>query len=164
MPVELYETLFILDSTKLSAEPDAVKAQLHATLERYGAEILVSRPWDDRKLTYPIKKQKKGAYHAIYYKVESTKQREIERDYSINESVLRLLTSHIDPKWADAMMDVAKNDTAAAFALRGMHDEVAPGEGVSPNLADGLPMGEAVAAATGGRRPHRRDAGPEKPE
>lgn len=164
MPVELYETLFLLDSTKLSAEPDAVRGGLQATLEKHGAAIEVTRPWDDRKLAYPIKKQKKGSYHIIYYKVDSRKQAEIDRDLKLNENILRYMTAHIDAKWAEAVMDVAKNDTAAAFALRGMHDEVAPGEGVSPNLADGLPMGEAVAAATGGRRPHRRDAGPEKPE
>lgn len=164
MPVELYETLFLLDSTKLAAEPDAVRGGLHATLEKHGGAVEVSRPWDDRKLAYPIKKQKKGSYHIVYYKMESRRQGELDRDLKLNENILRYMTVHVDPKWAEAIMDVAKNDTAAAFALRGMHDEAAPGEGVSPNLADGLPMGEAVAAATGGRRPQRRDAGPEKPE
>ena len=157
MPVELYETLFILDSTKLSSEPDAVKSQLHTTLERYGAEIIVSRPWDDRKLMYPIKKQKKGAYHAIYYNVESTKQRDIERDFAINESVLRLMTSHIDPKWAEAIMDVAKNDTGLAFAIRGMQEE-ASSDGLMPNLDGGM-EGEAFTAAGGGRGRGRREYG-----
>ncbi|OWK40764.1 30S ribosomal protein S6 [Fimbriiglobus ruber] len=149
MSVELYETLFLLDSTKLSTDPDGVKGQLHTTLERYGAEIVVSRPWDDRKLAYPIKKQKKGAFHIVYYKMDSLKQRELERDLAINESVLRQMTLNVDPKWAEAILDVAKNDTGAAFAVRGMQDETAPTD-VTPNLGDGVEMDGIPAGISGG--------------
>ena len=162
MPVQVYETLFILDSTKHATDVEASKTALHATIERYGGTIDVSRPWDDRKLTYPIKKHKKGSYHIVYYRIESTKQAEMERDYRLNETILRHMTSAIDPKWVDAVMDVAKNDHAPAFAIRGLQDESAPMD-ISPNLGEGLPEGEAVTAATGGRRPPRREMA-EKPE
>ena len=156
MPVELYETLFMLDSTRLASEPDAVRSQLHTTLERYGAQIEVSRPWDDsRKLAYTIKKQKKASYHIVYYRLDSLKQRDLERDYAINESVLRLLTTRVEEKWADTLLDVAKNDNSPAFAVRGMQEEAGIGD-VTPNLGDNM-EGEAFAAATGGRRPPRRD-------
>ena len=157
MPVETYETLFLLDSTKLSADPDGVRGHLHGTLERYGGEVLVSRPWDDRKLAYPIQKQKKGAYHIVYYRIESVKQADIERDLKLNETILRHMTLHVDPKWAETILDVARNDTAAGFALRGMQEEAGP-DNVTPNLGEGQEAGEAVAAATGGRRPPRRAA------
>jgi len=160
MPVELYESLFLLDSAKLAAEPDAVKAQLAATLEKHGGKIEVARPWDDRKLAYPIKKQKKGSYYIVYYRMESRKQHDLDRDLKLNENILRYLTSHIDPKWVDAFMDSAKNDTAPAFAIRGLQDESASTD-ISPNLGEGM-EGEAVAAATAARRPRRDMA--EKPE
>ena len=47
MPVNTYETLFLLDSNKLAAEPDAVKGALHAAVERHGGRVEVGRPWDD---------------------------------------------------------------------------------------------------------------------
>jgi small subunit ribosomal protein S6 len=162
MPVQLYETLFLLDSAKLAAEPDAVKGQLHALLEKYGGQIEVGRPWDDRKLSYPIKKQKKGSYYIVYYRLDSLKQADIERDLKLNENLLRHMTLAIDPKWADAVMDVARNDHAAAFAIRGMQEEVSPTD-ANPTLGENVPEGEAVAAATGGRRPRREPVG-EKPE
>jgi small subunit ribosomal protein S6 len=162
MPVQLYETLFLLDATKLSADPDGVRGQLQTTLEKHGAQIEVSRPWDDRKLAYPIQKQKKGSYHIVYYHMDSRKQLEFERDLKLNENLLRHMTLMVDPKWAEAVMDVARNDHSAGFALRGMQDEAVPSD-VSPNLAEGLPEGEAVTAATGGRRP-RREPAMEKPE
>lgn len=161
MSIQLYETMFLFDSAKLAADPDAVRAQVVHGLEKHAAEIVVTRPWDDRKLAYPIHKQKKGAYHIVYYRLESTKQAEIEQDLRLNENLLRHLTLVIDPKWAEAALDVAKNDTAAAFAIRGMQEEVAPGD-ISPNMGEGMPEGEAVAAANAARRPRRE--GPEKPE
>ena len=161
MPIELYETLFMLDSTRYASDADAIKGQLHTTLERYGSEIVVSRMWDDRKLFYAIRKQKKAVFHIVYYKCESTKQREIERDFAINESVMRLLTSHVDPKWAETILDIARNDTAPGFALRGLQDDNA-GDNVTPNLGEDF-QGEAFTAAGAGRR--RRDpVTPEKPE
>ncbi len=163
MPVELYETLFMLDSNRLASEPDAVRGQVHATLERYGAAIEISRPWDDsRKLAYTIKKQKKASYHIVYYRLDTSKQRDLERDFAINESVLRLLTTHVDPKWADLLLDVAKNDNSPAFAVRGMQEEAGIGD-VTPNLGENM-EGEAFAAATGGRRPPPRRDADAKPE
>jgi hypothetical protein len=56
---------------------------------------------------------------------------------------------------------VAKNDTAPAFAIRGLQDEAGSAD-INPNLGEGMPEGEAVAAATAARRPRRDMA--EKPE
>lgn len=166
MPVQLYETLFLIDSTKLAGEPDVVRGTLHASIEKVGGKIEVTRPWDDRKLTYPIQKQKKGSYHIIYYRLESRQQSELEREFKLNENLLRWMTIHIPAKWEGAMLDVAHNDHGAAFALRGIQDEPSPTDGTPTlNLGEGgLPMGEAVAAATGGRRPRPPRDLAEKPE
>jgi small subunit ribosomal protein S6 len=162
MPVQLYETLFLLDSNKLSADADGVRNHLQAGLEKYGAEIVISRPWDDRKLSYPIKNQKKGAYHNIYYRMDSLKQLPLEADLKLNEVVLRHLTLAVDPKWSEVVLDAARNDTSPAFAVRGMQEEAGPMD-VNPNLPEGgIPEGEAVTAATAARRPRREMA--EKPE
>jgi small subunit ribosomal protein S6 len=127
MANKLYETLFLIDPTKVSADAESVKQQLHTLIERHGGHIEVSRPWDyNHKLSYPIGKQKKGSYHIIYYTFESTKQAELERDFALQEGlILRQLTTRIDPKWQEEIMKVAREDGGAAFALRGMHDEAA---------------------------------------
>jgi small subunit ribosomal protein S6 len=165
MTVRLYETLFLLDSTKVATDGDGSRNQVHALLEKHGGEILVSRPWDEnRKLAYPIKKQKKGYYYAVYYKVNTAKLIDMERDFAINEVILRQLTSVIEPKWEEAIMEVARNDHSPAFSLRSMQDEAAPTD-ITPNLP-GSPPAEANGAA--GDRP-RVPRGPrremaEKPE
>ena len=155
MPIETYETLFLLDATRLASDADEVKSSVRNVLERYGAEILVERPWDDRKLIYPIKKQKKGTFHIFYYKLESTKQKEIDTDMRINDNVLRYLTVKLDPKWTEMILEVAYNEQSSGFALRGLQEEANAGD-VTPNLGEVPDAGEAVTAAVGGRRPPRR--------
>lgn len=157
MPNVTYETMFLLDPNKVSTDADGTKNQIHHILERHGATIVVSRPWDyNHKLAYPIGKQKKGAFHIIYYTMESTKQAELERDFALQEGlILRQLTLKVDPKWLEMTLQIAKEDTGNGFAIRGMKDEAAvttdPGAIGDPSLM-GIDMGEGGGGDRGGHR------------
>lgn len=166
MPTTLYETLFALDNTKVSVDAEAAKTQLHHLIEKYGGEIVVARSWDENgKLAFPIQKQKKAFFYILYYKLESIKHSELEVDYKINENILRYLTSRIDPKLQDVMLDIARNEQGSRFAYKAMKDEGQPtGEGIVSN--DPLSRGEEIPnlnpdAGPPRRRGPRRD---EKPE
>ena len=126
MPVHTYETLFLLDATKVAADADGVKQQVHHILERHGATITISREWNyNQKLAYPISKQKKGAFHIVYYTMESTHQMALERDIKLAEGVIiRQLTLNIDPKWQDTILGIARDEHGKEFAVRGMQEEV----------------------------------------
>src|SRR5262245_1003696 len=108
MAVNHYECLLLLDSTKTSGNMDNAKTQLHAVLEKYGAEILASRPWDDRRLAYPIRGHKKGQYYLIFFKADSLKITEMEHDFRLSELILRHMVSNIDPKWVNELLEVAQ--------------------------------------------------------
>ena len=166
MASRLYETLFLLDPTKAAADAEAARTALHTLIEKHGGEILVSRPWDEnRKLAYPVEKQKKGYYYILYYRMESTRQAGMETDLRIVELVLRHLTSVIDVKWEDTLLESARNDTGVGFAVRGMQDETAPTD-ITPNLAGapaGTEGGDTDQAAAAPRRGPRREFA-EKPE
>ena len=169
MAIQTYETLFLLDPTKVSADADGVKTQIHHIIERHGGHVDISRPWDyNHKLTYPIGKQKKGSFHIVYYTFESTKQSELERDFALQEGlILRQLTSKLDPKWKEEILKVAREDASNGFALRGMQDEQAVqtdpaaigGEGGIPGEEGGPPP-----PREGGGGPRRRREMAEKPE
>jgi small subunit ribosomal protein S6 len=165
MPVHKYETMFLLDATKVAADADAIKQQVHHILERHGAAIEVSREWNyNQKLAYPIAKQKKGAFHIVYYTMESTKQVELERDFKLAEGViLRTMTTNIDPKWHDAIMGVARDDHGKEFAVRGMQEEasVTTDPSAIGDLGMGMSMDEGHGHG-GPRRGRRPDAGDKK--
>jgi ribosomal protein S6 len=165
MPVQNYETLFLLDAAKVSSDAEGVKNQLHHLLERHGGQVLISREWNyNQKLAYPITKQKKGAFHIIYYTLESTKQAELERDFALAEGViLRQMTLKLDPKWQDAILGVARDEGGKEFAVRGMQDEAAVT--TDPAAIGGEPIaGEGEPAGAGGPRRGRRHEMAEKPE
>jgi len=156
MPVNSYECLFLLDPTK-TGDMDSVKAGLHGTLEKYGAEIVVSRKWDDRKLAYPVRGHKKGIYHLAYFKVDSRKMLEIEQDFRISEVILRHMVSAIDPKWEEEMQAVARDEHRMALQI--MHEEApegGSGPGPAPVGEPGVPGEAAVGGEEGGERPRGR--------
>jgi small subunit ribosomal protein S6 len=153
MPVKSYECLFLLDPTKTATDMEGVKGNLHQIIEKYGAQILASRKWDDRKLAYPIRGHKKGIFHLIYFKCDSLKIAEMDIDFRINEYILRHMVSLIDPKWEQEMLAVAKDDQRMALQL--MHEE-SPEGGASPGAAVGVPGEEGIPTEDMGEgRPRR---------
>lgn len=117
MPVNSYECLILLDPTKVTTDIEPAKAHVHAILEKYGAQIQVSRKWDDRKLAYPIDGHKKGLYYLVFFKVDSLKVTEIEHDLRLSELVLRHMVTLVDPKWEEDLLSVAKDETKFGLQL-----------------------------------------------
>ena len=149
MPANVYECLFLLDTAKVAGDiPNAAK-QLHALLERNHAEILASRPWDERRLAYPIKSHKKGLYYLTYFKSDGKNLANFEHDCALNEMILRTLILSIDPKLVDIMLQLARDEHPPVLQTV---NEPPPGE-------EPLPGEEERGPRRGGRRP---PAGEEK--
>lgn len=115
MAENVYECMFLLDPTKVAGDVPGAAQQLHAVLERNQAEILASRPWDERRLAFPIGSHKKGLYYLTYFKANSQRLIEIERDFALNETVLRSLVLKVDPKLVDTMLTLARDEHALAL-------------------------------------------------
>jgi small subunit ribosomal protein S6 len=115
MAANVYECMFLLDTTKVAGDVPAAEKQLRTLLEKSHAEVLVARPWDERRLAYPIKKQKKGLYFLTYFSTEGKNLPNIEHDCALNESILRMMILKIDPKLVDTMLSLAKGEHAVAL-------------------------------------------------
>lgn len=115
MPANVYECMFLLDTNKVAGDvPNAAK-QLHALLERNHAEMLASRPWDERRLAYSISGHKKGLYYLTYFRSEGKNIVGIERDCALTELILRTLILKVDPKHVDIMLQLARDEHAVAL-------------------------------------------------
>ena len=51
--------MFLLDTNKVSNDVPAAVQKLHAMLEKNHAEILASRPWDERRWPTPSRTTKR---------------------------------------------------------------------------------------------------------
>lgn len=107
--------MFLLDTNKVSNDVPAAVQKLHAMLERNHAEILASRPWDERRLAYPIKNHKKGLYYLTYFRTEGKNVVGIERDSALNEAIIRMLVIHVDEKLVEPMLAMARDEHAVAL-------------------------------------------------
>src|SRR3984893_14189664 len=115
MAANIYECMFLLDTTKVGGDVPAADKQLRSLLEKNHAEVLVSRPWDERRLAYPIKNQKKGLYYLTYFSSEGKNLPNIEHDCALSDIILRMMILKIDPKLVVTMLALAKVENAVAL-------------------------------------------------
>jgi small subunit ribosomal protein S6 len=165
MPANVYECMFLLDTNKVAGDTGAVQKQLHGILERNQAEVLASRPWDDRRLSYPIKGHKKGLYYLTYFRTDGKNLDTIERDFALNETILRTLILHVDPKLAEHLLALAAEPGPVAYQTvrEAPPDEEAAlrGEGRGEGREGGRDGGRDGDGDRGG--PPRGPRGPRRP-
>ena len=115
MASNVYEALIMLDTSKVAGDLPTAQQQLHTIMERNKAEVLASRPWDERRLTYPIRGQKKALYYLLYVRTNGEHLDAIEHDLKLNESVLRTMVLRIEPKLEETMLQIARDPHAMAL-------------------------------------------------
>jgi small subunit ribosomal protein S6 len=150
MPANVYECMFLLDTNKVAGDVAAAAQQIRGILERNQAEMLASRPWDERRLAYPVNGHKKGLYYLTYFRMDGKNLLNVERDLALNEMVLRSLFLRIDPKHVETLLAIARDEHALAL-------QVAP----EPS-GDGVESGQEDGEMHGGPRRGRRHADEDK--
>ena len=86
-----YETMFIVKPTLTEEETQAQIALVKSTIEKTGGEIKAIDDMGSRKLAYEIQKNKRGYYYVCYFTAPTEAILEIERNYRINENILRFI-------------------------------------------------------------------------
>jgi small subunit ribosomal protein S6 len=124
MAANVYECMFLLDTSKVAGDVAAADKAVRTILEKNHAEVLVSRPWDERRLSYPIGNQKKGLYFLTYFSAEGKCLTGIDHDCKLSELIMRQLVIRIYPKMVETMLSLAKGEHAVA--LHNMQEEPDP--------------------------------------
>jgi small subunit ribosomal protein S6 len=101
--------MFILDSNRFGRDPDAVAKGIPVLIEKLGGEMLVSRLWEERKLAYPIKGQRKGTYWLTYFRLETGRVGDLRRQCQIADDILRVLFVKVEPRIVDTLVAHAKS-------------------------------------------------------
>ena len=99
-----YETIFVINPDLSEEDTTQVIEKFTGILVKEGAEILKTDIWGRRRLAYMVKKFSKGFYVLVEYGAPSSAVMEMERNFKIDEKVIRFLT-------------VKKGDTFDAEAL-----------------------------------------------
>jgi len=122
LSVQTYEAMFLLDSTRASANWDESVAQVHEILTRQKAEIVATRQWDERKLAYAVDGHRKGTYLLTYFKVDSLAMPAINHDCRLNELILREMILKVPAKLVEPLIQAAMNSTPSVEDERAEED------------------------------------------
>jgi small subunit ribosomal protein S6 len=92
----LYEHVVIARQDISAQQAEALNDQLKHLIEDQGGHIAKIEYWGLRNLTYRIKKNRKGHYSLLAIDAPAAAVKEMERQLSINEDVLRTLTIRVE--------------------------------------------------------------------
>ena len=104
----LYEAMVIFDSNRFARDRAALPSEVEQSIGDAGGEVLVSRLWEDRRLAYPIKGQRRGTYWLIYFRSPGSILSPLNRAWEINDSILRHLVLKVHPHLAEAVLEHAQ--------------------------------------------------------
>lgn len=132
MAQNVYECMFIFNANAYNRNPAGVAKAVEDLVSSIGGEMLASRLWNEQKLAYPIKGNRKGAYWLTYFRAESTEMSKFNRGCQLNESILRHLSIKLDPRLVDPMVAVAQGKAPTAAAEEANEgEEKKPAEAVA---------------------------------
>ena len=111
-----YETMFIVKPTLTEEETQTQIATVKANIEKNGGEIVSVEDIGSRELAYEIKKNKRGYYYVIYFTAPTDAILELERNYRINENILRFIFVKYESKqevaqWTKMSAEAAKKES-----------------------------------------------------
>jgi small subunit ribosomal protein S6 len=112
-----YEGMFLLDTNKYAANPQGVTGEVLAILERVGAKVLATRPWQDGKLAYAIDGNRKGLHFLVYFSMDSLHLTEVDRLVKFNETILRHMVIKLPVALIEPMLAMAtgKGEVVTTF-------------------------------------------------
>ena len=104
----VYEAMIIFDSNRYARERAGLPAEIEKMIQAGAGEVLVSRLWEERRLAYAINGQRKGTYWLIYFRGPSSMLTALNREWEINEGILRHLVLKVHPHLVDVVLEHAK--------------------------------------------------------
>ena len=91
-----YEHVVIARQDISPQQAEALNEQMKALIEENGGHIAKIEYWGLRNLTYRIKKNRKGHYSLFAIDAPAPAVKEMERQLSLNEDVLRYMTIRVE--------------------------------------------------------------------
>jgi len=122
--LNLYETTIIIDSILKPDDVRGLKDRICNFISNNGGEIVKVEEWGKRRLAYEINKKQYGFYEHVRFTAPSALVGLLEREYRLNESVLRYLTVKVDRRALQKEQDDLQKQKAAAAAVVEVESEI----------------------------------------
>ena len=121
----LYEHVLIARQDISAQQAEALNDQLKSMLEEHGGKVAKIEYWGLRNLAFRIKKNRKGHYSLLAIDASAPAVKEMERQLSINEDVLRYLTVRVEELDLELSPVLARRDRDRDRSERRGYDDMA---------------------------------------
>jgi small subunit ribosomal protein S6 len=119
----LYESMFLVDSSRFASDHEGVMNNLTQMLEKAGASIVVSRPWLDGRLAYEIEGHRKGTHILFLFKMPGSGVSDLTRSVRLSDLVVR----HLVIRHSETMFEAMTNALSASAEIqRSLYDDESP--------------------------------------
>ncbi len=97
-----YESIFILRSTLNDEDVQKTVNKIEGIVKQ-GGELITTENWGKKRLAYEVMKEKKGIYVLLRFRARGNLVAEIERNYRIDDNVIKFLTVKLDKKGVELL-------------------------------------------------------------
>ena len=117
--MKTYETIVVIDSLLKNEEIDEIINKVERVISNNGGKIVSNERWGKKRLAYEIKRRQYGYYVEIVFEAPPNLIRILEREYRLEENILRYLSIHLDKNALELRAqqtqskDAAQEDVAA---------------------------------------------------
>ncbi len=150
MELRTYETILVLDPQMDQSKIDTFVRKIEDLIINSGGEMIKRNYWGKKRLAYEIKRKQYGFYVYLLYRSDGKVIEPIEREFKLNESVLRYLTVKLNKAALRQLERELRKERAAAE----------PEKPAAPSQADATASKEPAAA--GASVPEEPSEEPEK--
>jgi len=120
----LYEHVLIARQDISAQQAEALNDQLKALIEEQGGTVAKIEYWGLRNLSYRIKKNRKGHYSLLAIDAPAPAVKEMERQLSINEDVLRYGTFKVEELDLELSPILARRDRERERERRNPYEDI----------------------------------------
>ncbi|HEX4053411.1 MAG TPA: 30S ribosomal protein S6 [Tepidisphaeraceae bacterium] len=100
-----YEAMFLLGSA-FAADMDNALKLVRTIVERHEGKAIVLKKWDERKLAYEIRGEKRGLYVICFFTAPPASVGAMVRDVELSDQILRVMVTKADHLNAEEMAAV----------------------------------------------------------
>ena len=91
-----YESVVIINAALEDEQVETTISRMQETITTHGGELIELDKWGRKRLAYPIKKAKSGYYVVLRFNATTDLVATLERNYRLDENVIRYLTIQLD--------------------------------------------------------------------
>lgn len=98
-----YESVVLINAALEDEQIEATVSRILEVISTNGGELIEADKWGRKRLAYPINKSKSGYYLVIRFKASTQLISTLERNYRLDENIIRYLTISLDKEALEAI-------------------------------------------------------------